>query len=147
MHSGSPPSSWTSTGADRFGHEVDGVFRRLYPAAELAVSLHPDRFAYLVRYAPDDPELERLIGELRLHPRRLALRITPSQLPPDVPRFDENEAIAGRDFDAIEAGAYDRYFELAQRHDVPVFLQLAGVEVAPRLGLAERVLRAFPSCC
>src|SRR4029078_4591572 len=53
-------------GPDRFGHDVDGVFRRLYPASELAVSLHPDRFAYLVPHAADDPELEQLIREHRI---------------------------------------------------------------------------------
>jgi len=122
----------------------DGASRPLVPVSELAVALHPRRFAYVVRYRPDDPDLPQLIEELRLQPGRLALRITPYQLRPDSPDFDANAEIAQRDFDAISAGAYDGYLSLAQQHGVPVFVQIAGVEIPPQTAMIERVLRAFP---
>jgi predicted TIM-barrel fold metal-dependent hydrolase len=121
-----------------------GSFRTATPVSELAVALHPHRFAQVVRYRPDDPDLPRLVEELRSHPNRLALRITPFQLRPDAASFEANAAIAQRDFDAIASGACDGYFAHAQRHEVPIFLQIAGVEVPPQLAMVEHVLRAFP---
>jgi predicted TIM-barrel fold metal-dependent hydrolase len=121
-----------------------GSYRPISPTAELAVALHPERFAYVVRYEPDDPDLGSLIAELRSHPGRLALRIIPFQLHPGSGRFRDNWEVARQDFEAIEHGVYDRYLSLAQEHEVPVFIQIAGVELPPQTELLAGLLRTYP---
>ena len=48
----------------------NGAIRGEFPFSERAVALHPDRFGYLVRIDPIDPELDRLLSELRARPER-----------------------------------------------------------------------------
>ena len=46
----------------------NGAIRAQLPFSERAVELHPDRFGYLVRIDRIDPELERLVAEVRTRP-------------------------------------------------------------------------------
>jgi L-fuconolactonase len=123
-----------------------GSFRHTCLAAEEAATRYPQRFGYVVRYQPDDPDLAACIGGLRSHPGRLALRLIPYQpSPPHAPDPAANRRAAAGHFQALEAGAYDRYLRLAERHGVPVFLQLAGIGVPGRPDLAGSLARRFPS--
>jgi L-fuconolactonase len=88
----------------------NGAIRARFPFSERAVRLHPDRFAYLVRIDVRDPELERLMGEVRTKPGALCLRIVP------IP--DTGEVAA------LERGEFEPLFAAAERHAVPIFAWL-----------------------
>lgn len=91
------------------GHDLaNGARRSENPISELAAALHPDRIAFVTRVDRRDPDLEALIGDLRSLPGRLAVRITPP------PEAGEQRPFA--------AGEYASLFELAGRHQVPVFV-------------------------
>lgn len=107
------------------GYELpNGAFRHVFPLAEAASLLHPERFAYLVRFDRRDPELEAMIATVRTMPQRKAVRV--------VPWTDEGFAQFGE-------GAEDPVFAAAQRHGVPIFVLLPG-----RTNLLHRYLRKFP---
>src|SRR5215472_5665216 len=54
------------------GEELpNGAVRTTYPFSERAVELHPDRFVYHVRVDSRDPELERILSEVRSKPGAL----------------------------------------------------------------------------
>ncbi len=55
----------------------NGAIRAQFPFSERAVEQHPDRFAYLVRVDIKDPELERIVSEVRSRPGALCMRIVP----------------------------------------------------------------------
>lgn len=118
---------WEFDGQSRIlpGYELpNGAFRHVFPLAEAAALLHPERFAYLVRFDRRDPDLDALIGTVGTMPQRKALRVVP-WTPEGFQQFGE--------------GADDPVFEAAQRHSVPVFVLLPG-----RTGLLHRYLRKFP---
>ena len=107
------------------GYELpNGAFRHVFPLAVAAVLLHPERFAYLVRFDRRDPDLDTLISTIRTMPQRKALRVVP-WTPEGFAQFGE--------------GADDAVFAAAQRHGVPVFVLLPG-----RTRLLHRYLRKFP---
>jgi len=107
------------------GYELpNGAFRHVFPLAEAAALLHPERFAYLVRFDRRDPDLDTLISTIRTMPQRKALRVVP-WTPEGFAQFGE--------------GADDAVFAAAQRHGVPVFVLLPG-----RTRLLHRYLRKFP---
>ena len=55
----------------------NGAIRAQFPFSARAVELHPNRFAYLVRIDIKDPELERIVSEVRQKPGALCMRIVP----------------------------------------------------------------------
>ena len=94
------------------GYELPGgVFRYVFPLAEQAALLHPNRFAYLVRFDRDDPDLDYLIGTVNTMPQRLALRL--------VPWTEEGFAL-------FSQGKDEPIFAAAQKHGVPIFVLLPG---------------------
>ena len=98
-----------------------GAMRHDYAVAEDAVRRLPGRFAYVARLDPADPELERLMAELRGHPGRLGIRV---DQPPRAQFADQ---------------LYGPFFALAQRHALPTWIVLPG-----RLDELAPYARAFP---
>jgi L-fuconolactonase len=104
----------------------NGAIRAQFPFSERAVELHPERFAYLVRIDVRDPELERLVSEVRSRPGALCLRIVP------VPNIGEVEA--------FERGEFEPLLAAAAEHHIPVFAWFPG-----RSHLLVPYLRKYPS--
>ncbi len=124
---------------------ANGSVRHIQPLAELAVARHPDRFAYITRAQPDDPELDRVIGGLRDRPGALALRILPFvPFPPDAGERRENDEAVDAFAAQLVGGRYDRYFALAEQHAVPVFIQVNGIGIPGRLEAIRTVAQAHP---
>lgn len=122
-----------------------GSVRHLQPTAELAVSKHPDRFAYITRAQPDDPDLDRVIGDLRSRPGAVGLRILPwVPFPPAAGERPENDAAVDAFAAELVGGRYDRYFALAEDAAIPVFIQVNGIGIAGRLGAIRAVAQAHP---
>jgi L-fuconolactonase len=103
----------------------NGAIRAEFPFSERAVATHPDRFGYLLRVDVHDPELERLVSEVRTKPGALCLRI--------VPIVDTGEV------DRFEQGELEPLFAAAERHAVPIFASLPG-----RGHMLAQYLRKFP---
>jgi L-fuconolactonase len=103
----------------------NGAIRAQFPFSERAVAQHPDRFAYLVRIDVDDPELARLVSEVRTKPGALCMRIVPVPDTGEVERF--------------ERGDFEPLFAAAEQHQVPIFAWLPG-----RSHLLVPYLRTFP---
>jgi L-fuconolactonase len=120
-----------SWGSDEHGRPAratilpNGALRNEYPLSERAVARHPDRFAYLVRVDHRDPDLERLVAELRTHPGGLCLRVIPL---PDT-----------GDLDRFARGEFEPLFDAAARHHVPIF-----AAIPKRPDVLEPYLRAHP---
>jgi len=59
----------------------NSAIRAEYPFSERAVTAHPHRFAYLCRIDLDDPDLERVVAEVRTRPGARCMRraCSPSQ--------------------------------------------------------------------
>ena len=104
----------------------NGAIRGEFPFSERAVALHPDRFGYLVRIDRLDPELDRLMSELRARPGALCIRIVP------VPNIGEVEA--------FERGEFEPLLAAAAEHQVPVFAWFPG-----RGHLLVPYLRKYPT--
>jgi predicted TIM-barrel fold metal-dependent hydrolase len=105
---------------------IDAAIIDLFPPAgrrlsEDAVRRLPGRFAYVARLDPDDPDLARLMAEVRRHPGRLGIRV---DQPPRA-RFSGQ--------------GYAAFFALAERHALPVWIVLPG-----RLDELAPYARAFP---
>jgi L-fuconolactonase len=103
----------------------NGAIRAEFPFSERAVAQHPDRFAYLVRIDIKDPEVERIVAEVRQKPGALCLRIVP------IP--DTGEVAA------LERGEFEPLFAAAETYGVPVFAWLPA-----RSHLLVPYLRKFP---
>ena len=103
----------------------NGAIRAEFPFSERAVAQHPDRFAYLVRVDIKDPELERIVGEVRTKPGALCMRIVPIPDTGEVASF--------------ERGEFEPLFAAAETYGVPVFAWLPG-----RSHLLVPYLRKFP---
>lgn len=124
---------------------ANGSVRHTQPLAELAVARHPDRFAYITRAQPDDPELDRVIGGLRDRPGAVGLRILPFvPFPPSAGERTENDEAVDAFAAELVGGRYDRYFGLAEQHAVPVFVQVNGIGIAGRLDAVRAVAEAHP---
>jgi predicted TIM-barrel fold metal-dependent hydrolase len=104
---------------------ANGAIRLQFPFSERAMALHPDRFVSLRRVDHRDPELERLVSEVRSQPGALCLRV--------VPIVDTGEV------DAFERGEFEPLFAAAEASEVPIFASLPG-----RGHLLVRYLRQFP---
>ena len=90
----------------------NGVNRYTYKFAEEAVSRFPARFAYVVRFDPNDDEVEDQVEQVRQAPNRLCLRIA-----------------SGLDIKALPSGAHERILSAAARYDIPAMI-FAGSEHA-----------------
>ena len=99
--------------------------RTTSPTAELAAWSHPDRFSYLVRVDPRDPELKAVVRLARDAKHARALRVSPGMSRAEAADF------AG--------GVYDEVFALACDNGLPVFVQIAG-----HANLLERIVRKYP---
>ena len=98
-----------------------GAMRYDYASAEDAVRRLPDRFAYVARLDPADPELPRLMADVRTHPGCLGIRVD------QPPRAQ------------FASDGYAGFFALAQRHRLPTWIVLPG-----RLDELAAYARAFP---
>jgi L-fuconolactonase len=103
----------------------NGAIRAEFPFSERAVARHPDRFAYLVRIDIKDPEVERIVGEVRTKPGALCMRIVP------IP--DTGEVAS------LERGEFEPLFAAAEAYGVPVFAWLPA-----RSQLLVPYLKKFP---
>jgi L-fuconolactonase len=103
----------------------NGAIRAEFPFSERAVAQHPDRFAYLVRIDIKDPEVERIVGEVRTKPGALCMRIVP------IP--DTGEVAS------LERGEFEPLFAAAEAYGVPVFAWLPA-----RSQLLVPYLKKFP---
>jgi L-fuconolactonase len=103
----------------------NGAIRAEFPFSERAVAQHPDRFAYLVRIDVKDPEVERIVGEVRPKPGALCMRIVP------IP--DTGEVAS------LERGEFEPLFAAAEKYGVPVFAWLPA-----RSHLLVPYLKRFP---
>jgi L-fuconolactonase len=103
----------------------NGAVRGEQPFSELAVKLHPDRFGYVARIDPIDPDLEELMAGVRRKPGALCLRIVP------VPEAGE--------LDLFVSGGFQALFAAAERHQVPIFAWFPG-----RSKLLVPYLEQFP---
>jgi L-fuconolactonase len=90
----------------------NGAMRGQHPFSEKAIELHPDRFAYVARIDPNDPEVEELMAAVRTKPGARCLRIVP------IPEVGEVEL--------FERGGYERLFAAAEKHEVPIFCWFPG---------------------
>ncbi len=103
----------------------NGAIRAQFPFSERAVEQHPDRFAYLVRVDIKDPELERIVSDVRSRPGALCMRIVPV---PDI-----GEVLS------LERGEFEPLFAAAEHYAVPVFAW-----VPARSHLLVPYVRKFP---
>lgn len=95
------------------GYRLDnGAWRTAYPTAELASIAHPDRFSYLVRIDPLDPELESVMRVIGSSPHARAFRLQPA--------WTVEEAAA------FAKGSHDRVLALAEDIGLPVCLFVPG---------------------
>jgi predicted TIM-barrel fold metal-dependent hydrolase len=104
---------------------LNGAMRGSYPFSQRAVALHPDRFAYVARIDPTDPEVELLVDQIHEMPGVVALSI-------DVPE--------AREATGFQDGAYDRILFAAEARGVPIVAWVPG-----RAQILERALDAFPT--
>lgn len=84
----------------------NGAWRAVWPTAEQASLLHPDRFAYIVRIDPLDPQLEHVMRIAGSVPHARAFRIQP------VWTLAEAEG--------FRTGSFDALFEIVQDIGLPV---------------------------
>jgi predicted TIM-barrel fold metal-dependent hydrolase len=104
----------------------NGAWRALYPVAQLASLLHPERFSYFVRVERQDPDLESLMRLVASAPQARAFRVLAT--------WTVEEA------QAFVAGGYEPLLDIAQDVGLPVCLFIPGhVEFLPQY------LRKFPS--
>jgi predicted TIM-barrel fold metal-dependent hydrolase len=103
----------------------NGAWRAIYPVAELASTLHPDRFSFFVRIDRNDPQLESVMRVIASSPQARAFRLLGTW------RLEEAEAFIGGGFDAV--------LDIAQDIGMPVCFTIGGyVEHLPRY------LKRFP---
>jgi L-fuconolactonase len=86
-----------------------GVTRFEYPFAEEAVTRFPARFAYVVRFDPNDPDIDDLVGQVRKATGQICVRIA-----------------SGHDFKVLREGGHERILAAASKHRVPVMIYPGG---------------------
>ncbi len=102
----------------------NGAIRPGLHFSQRAMERFPDRFGYLVRFDLRDPELERLISEVRQKPGGLCLRVVPR------PHTDQ---------DLFKDGGFEPLFAAAQQYEVPIFVGMPG-----QAAFLEPYLQNFP---
>jgi L-fuconolactonase len=100
----------------------NGAFRNVGPSAESAALHHADRFVFLIRVDPRDPELEAWVATLKAAPGFRALRAL---------------VFAPEDRALFEAGGFDPLFVVARSQGLPVFVTCPGT-VSHLAAYAER---------
>ncbi|HKX78027.1 MAG TPA: amidohydrolase family protein [Novosphingobium sp.] len=100
-----------------------GQYRPVSPGGRTASMRRPDRFSYLVRVNPEDPDLDFVMAEMAASPGCRAYR------------FDSRG-----DEDAIGSGARMAFFKTAEKHGLAMFIGTPG-----RAALFEQYIRACPS--
>lgn len=102
-----------------------GAYRPISPGGQAAALRHPDRFSYLLRVNPLDPELEGWIAQAA-----------------DVPGFRAVRYLIAdaEDMQAVASGARMDFFRAANAHGLPVFV--AGHAHGP---MFTPFAKAFPS--
>jgi predicted TIM-barrel fold metal-dependent hydrolase len=90
----------------------NGAWRAIFPNAELASILHPDRVSFYVRLDRRDPRLESVMRILGDSPFARGYRVMPVWTP------DEAEVFVG--------GGYDELFALAEDIGMPICLVIPG---------------------
>ena len=103
----------------------NGAMRGEHPFSELAVTRHPDRFAYVARIDPIDPDLEHLMAAVPTKAGAKCLRIVP------VPEAGE--------LDLFINGGFEQLFASAEKYQVPIFAWFPG-----RAKLLTPYLEKFP---
>jgi predicted TIM-barrel fold metal-dependent hydrolase len=88
----------------------NGITRFEYPFGEEAVARFPERFAYVVRFDPNDLEIDDLMAQVRRAPGRLCTRIAS-------PAFD---------LKVMREGGHERILAAAGKHGVPVMIYPGG---------------------
>jgi predicted TIM-barrel fold metal-dependent hydrolase len=83
----------------------NGAYRAITPLAEAAAYQYPERFSYLVRVDPEDPDFEQLIRVIASAPHARAVRL--------IARSEQTVA-------ALARGDYGRFFTTAAAHRIPV---------------------------
>jgi predicted TIM-barrel fold metal-dependent hydrolase len=103
----------------------NGAWRAIFPLAQLAATLHPDRFCAFVRVDRKDPELSAVMQLLASTPHVRAFRMLAA--------WNAEEAAS------FMNGGYEPAFEIAQDLGLPMCLAIPGyVEYLPRY------LKQFP---
>ncbi len=90
----------------------NGAWRTAWPTAEQASILHPERFSYIVRIDPRDPDLESVMRTIGSSPHARAFRLQP------VWTLDEMSAFA--------KGSYEQVLDIAQDIGLPVAFFIPG---------------------
>lgn len=90
----------------------NGAWRTAYPTAEMASLMHPDRFSYLVRIDPRDPQLESIMRTIGSSPHARAFRLQPAWTADEMADFAK--------------GSFDEVLELAQDIGLPVCIFVPG---------------------
>jgi L-fuconolactonase len=104
---------------------ANGAWRAVYPVAQLASMLHPDRFSYFVRVDRRDPDLESVMRLIAAAPSARGFRLLATWT------LEEAAALA--------EGGYDALLDIAQDIGLPVCIFAPGhVEHLPQY------LRKFP---
>lgn len=88
----------------------NGEIRPICPTAELAALLYPDRFAWMLRINPRDPQYRSMVRWVKEAPSGRAVRLIPGMNPMDIQAF--------------ASGEYDAVLAAAQQEQVPVSLYL-----------------------
>ncbi len=111
------------------GHyEANGAYRPERPFSELAMRTYPDRFAWVSRVDPRDPEVKDVVAALRLQPGCIGLRVHAG--------FD---GAVWRD-ELWETGGYNELFEACEINQVPI-----SIMIAPRPETLKPYLERFPA--
>lgn len=104
----------------------NGKGRPIAPGGIKASLRRPDRFAYLLRVHPEDPEMEYVMSDAKASPGCRALRLDA--------RFEEEVAAASE-------GRRLAFFKAAERSSLPVFVCTVG-----QAHLTSRMPRRAPRC-
>ena len=91
----------------------NGVYRFEYAFAQEAVERFPNRFGYIARFDPNDPDVDDLMAQVRKAPGRLCIRIA-----------------SGFDLKAMRTGGHERILRAAGKHSVPVMIYPGGEDAA-----------------
>ncbi len=91
----------------------NGVTRFEYTFAEEAVARFPARFAYIVRFDPNDPDIDDLMAQVGKAPGRICTRIA-----------------SGFDLKILREGGHERVLAAAGKHGVAVMIYPGGEHLA-----------------
>jgi len=98
---------------------ANGAWRAIFPVAQQASALHPDRFSYYVRIDRRDPQLEQVMRVIASAPSARAFRLLGGH------NLEEAAAFA--------SGQFDEVLDIAQDLAMPVCFTIGGyVEHLPR---------------